>query len=199
MRHLKISNISTYRHNLVIFKARCFKLFILVIINNKLTWDENCAHIIKKVNNRMALIRNAKSFGATTKELVHLWIVFCRNFLEQVCILWHNSLTQENVDDLERTQRTFAKLVLGQNFKNYDDALIKLNLLPLNQRKENLCLKFAQSSLENGTMTDLITLNDKKHIMETRHFSTYQVDSSNTARYGKSSVPFMQNLLNRTN
>ena len=42
------------------------------IVNNELKWDENCAHLIKKVNNRMSIIRNAKSFGATNKELVHL-------------------------------------------------------------------------------------------------------------------------------
>ena len=79
----------------------------------------------------MALIRRAKEFGATKKELVHLWIVFCRGTLEQSCVLWHNTLTQENFDDLERTQKTFTKLVLGQNFKNYEDALLKLNLHPL--------------------------------------------------------------------
>ena len=29
------------------------------IVNNKLTWDDNCAELVKKVNKRMALIRTA--------------------------------------------------------------------------------------------------------------------------------------------
>ena len=168
------------------------------IINNSLTWDENCSHLIKKVNKRMALIRNAKAFGATTKELVHLWIVFCRNNLEQSCVLWHSSLIQENIEDLERTQKTFAKLVLGQKYQNYEDALIKLNLLPLSQRRHDLCLKFAQSGIKNETLTDLLKRNDKEHTMETRNFETHKVEWSNTARYGKSSIPYMQGLLNET-
>ena len=64
-------------------------------VTSDLTWEENCTNIIKKVNMRMELIRQAKSFGATQKELVHLWITYCRNILEQSCIVWHPSLTKK--------------------------------------------------------------------------------------------------------
>ena len=47
------------------------------IVNNKLTWDDNCAELIKKVNKRMALIHSMKSFGASIKEVVHM----CRSVL----------------------------------------------------------------------------------------------------------------------
>ena len=99
------------------------------IVNNRLTWEENCSQLIKKVNTRMAIVRNAKAFGATIKEMVHLWITFCRGTIEQTCVLWHKSLTEENSHDLERVQKTFAKLALGQKYNNYEAALIKLNLL----------------------------------------------------------------------
>ena len=169
------------------------------IVNDKLTWDENCAQLIKKVNSRMVLIRTAKEFGATVKESVHLWIVFCRSLLEQSCTVWHSNLTQENFEDLERTQKTFAKLVLGQKYKNYEDALIKLNLHPLNERRENLCFNFAKSGIRNSTLTDLLPRNTKDHIMNTRKFETHNVDFTNTERYGRSSVPYMQRLLNHSN
>ena len=129
------------------------------IVNNKLTWDGNCDEIIKSVNLRMAIVRRAKEFGATIKELVHLWIIFCHSKLEQTCVLWHSTLTQENVEDLERTQKTFAKLVLCQKYENYEDALLKLNLLPLNSRRKKLCSKFAQSGVKHETMTDLFKEN----------------------------------------
>ena len=47
------------------------------VVNNKLSWDENCSLIIKKVNARMQLLRSLQSFGASIEEMVHLWIVFC--------------------------------------------------------------------------------------------------------------------------
>ena len=51
-------------------------------------------------------------FGATREEMVHFWITYCRSALEQSAVLWSSSLSQENKDDLERTQKSFAKLVL---------------------------------------------------------------------------------------
>ena len=52
------------------------------LINDQLSWDENCEMLIKKVNARMQIIRKAKTFGATKSELTHLWITYCRNILE---------------------------------------------------------------------------------------------------------------------
>ena len=78
-------------------------------VNSNLTWDENCAYLVKKVNNRMILLRSILSFGASHTEMVHFWIVFCRSVLEQSCELWHASLTQENKDDFERTQKIITK------------------------------------------------------------------------------------------
>ena len=85
------------------------------IINKNLSWDENCQHLIKKVNACMQLLRSLKSFGASHEEMVHLWTVFCRSVLEQSIAVWHGSLTQENADDLERTQKSFANWFLRKN------------------------------------------------------------------------------------
>ena len=71
----------------------------------------------------MQLLRGVKSFGASTKEMVHLWILFCRSVLEQSCVVWTTSITQENIEDIERTQKTFAKLVLREKYQNYENAL----------------------------------------------------------------------------
>ena len=72
------------------------------IINTRLYWEENCSEIIKKVNARMQLIRELQSFGTKNNEMVHFWILFCRSVIEQSCVVWGTSLTQENIDNLER-------------------------------------------------------------------------------------------------
>ena len=51
------------------------------IVDTKLSWDENCSLIIKKVNARMQLLRSLQSFGASIQEMVHMWILFCRSVL----------------------------------------------------------------------------------------------------------------------
>ena len=119
------------------------------IVDSTLSWDENCSMLIKKVNTRVQLLRGITSFGASVDEMVHLWILFCRSVIEQSCVVWKTSLTQENIEDLERTQKTFAKLVLREKYQNYEEALLKLNLDSLEVRRTNLCLKFAQTGIKN--------------------------------------------------
>ena len=37
------------------------------------------------------------------------------------------------------------KIILGVEYQNYDDALVKLNLETLEKRRMNICLKFAKT------------------------------------------------------
>ena len=166
------------------------------IINNSLSWDENCSNLIKKVNSRMQLLRNIYTFGASNHEMVHLWILYCRSVLEQSCVLWHNSLTLENIEDLERTQKSFAKLVLRERYVSYENALQKLNLETLEERRSGLCLKFAKAGIKHKKMDDLFPQNPKKHKMNIRETEMYKVEFANTKRLQTSSIPMMQNYLN---
>ena len=42
------------------------------VINDRLTWDDNCQMLIKKVNARMKLIRSVLALGSSGTEIVHL-------------------------------------------------------------------------------------------------------------------------------
>ena len=166
------------------------------IIKDDLSWDDNCALIIKKVNARMQLLRSVLSFGASTEEMVHLWTVFCRSVLEQSCVVWHGTLTQENIDDLERTQKTFCKLMLKEKYQTYENSLLLLNLDSLTERRNILSLKFAKSGIKNNKLNDLLPLTDKIHKMKTRKNEKYKVEFANKQRLKNESIITMQNLLN---
>ena len=116
-----------------------------VTVTNKLDWSENTSILVKKVNQRMQLLRSVWGFGCSNKEMVHLWKLFCLSVLEQSCVVWGSSLTKEDEDDLERTQKSFAKLVLGDKYVDYETALIKLDLENLGSRRQKLMLKFSQN------------------------------------------------------
>ena len=127
---------------------------------------------------------------------MHLWIIFCRSVLEQSCVVWHSSLTQENIDDLERTQKTFTKLVLKEKYLSYEDSLIKLNLDPVSQRRQALSLKFAKDGLKYEQLKDLLPVNMKEHNMKIRKSEKYKVNFANTERLKNGSVIMMQNYWN---
>ena len=150
------------------------------IVDNKLSWDANCKQIVRKVNARMQLIRGLQSFGATKEEMVHIWILFCRSVLEQSCVVWGTNLTKENIEDLERTQKSFSKLILKEKYQDYENALILLNLDSLETRRKHMCLKFAKSGIKNNTLQDLFPINDKVHQMNTRTNNKYKVNFANT-------------------
>ena len=66
----------------------------------------------------------------------------------------------------------------------------------LEDRREQLCLKFAQKCTKNHKTTDIFPLNEKSHQMKTRNSEKYQVFQANTERLRKSAVIYMQGLLN---
>ena len=166
------------------------------IVNDKLSWDDNCQSIIKKVNARMQLLRSVQSFGATHSEMVHLWTIFCRSVLEQSSAVWHSSLTQENIDDLERTQKSFCKIVLKDKYTSYDNALYKLNMDSLHERREILQLKFAKSGIKHEKLNDLFPKPENLCKMERRNVENFKVNFANTERLRKASIISMQNQLN---
>ena len=167
------------------------------IINTRLSWDENCSAIISKVNGRMQLIRELQNFGSSREEMVHFWTIFCRSVLEQSCVVWGTSLTKENINDLERTQKTFCKLVLREKYKTYENALLQLNLESLEIRRQELILRFAKNGIKKNTLNDLFPASNKKHPMDKRNNDKYVVNFANTDRLKNGSIITMQNLLNK--
>ena len=99
-----------------------------VTVTRQLNWNENTAMLVKKVNRRIQLLRAVWSFGSNIPEMVHLWNISCLSILEQSSVVWGSSLSQENKDDLERTQKSFAKLVLRERYKDYEFSLMLLDL-----------------------------------------------------------------------
>ena len=152
-------------------------------------------HVISKVNSIMQLLRKCYSFGATKIEMVKLWITYCRSILEQSCVLWDSSLTKENILDLERTQKSFCKLVLQNKYSSYEQSLLELNIDSLESRRKYLNLKWAERGIENKNLCDLFPLNPQKS-MKTRHHEKYKVYKANTEKMRKSSIVQMQHLLN---
>ena len=167
-----------------------------VTITNKLDWNENTAILIRKVNNRMQLLRAVCSFGSSIAEMVHLWKIYCVSVLEQSCVVWGSSLTQENIEDLERTQKTFAKLILRDKYVDYESALQRLNLETLAEKRKELALRFAKSSIENHKLDEFCIRRNPKNIVKIRKPAPYRTTKAHTERFRKSSIIHMQELLN---
>ena len=167
------------------------------IITDDLRWDENTAHIVKKANGRMELLRKVASFGTSIAELKNIYILFVRSQLEHSATVWHSSLTEDKRNDLERVQKSALKIILGEKYKSYDQALNVLDIETLDERRGGLCLKFAVKSSKHEKTSKMFPINIKKHDMDTRNPEKVKVQFSRTERLKNCSVIFMQNALNK--
>ena len=167
------------------------------IITNDIKWDLNTANIVKKAYARMELLRRVVSFGTPVEDLKTIYILFIRSILEQSSPVWHSSITEENKDDLERIQKSAVKIILQEKYKGYSQGLAQLGLEPLADRREQLCLSFAQKCLKNDKTKDIFPLNSKSQKMETRNNEKFMVQHANTNRLKDSAVIYMQHLLNK--
>ena len=85
-----------------------------VIISDNLKWDENTIYLVKKAYKRMQLLRKVSKFTVSKDERKHIYVLYIRSILEQSCVVWHSSLTQENSEDLERVQKAAVRIILGK-------------------------------------------------------------------------------------
>ena len=166
------------------------------IVSNDLKWDLNTANLVKRANARMELLRKVAGFGASTEDLKTIYILYIRSILEQSATVWHSSLSQENIDDLERVQKSATKIILKNEFQGYKNALNRLQLKTLSERREDLSLIFAIKCTKNSKLSSMFPRNVKNHQLKTRKCERYKVNFAHTTRLQNSSIIYMQKLLN---
>ena len=145
----------------------------------------------------MQLLHKVASFTSSKEEKKTIYISYLRSILEQSCVVWHNSLTIDNSNDLERVEKSAVKIILGNKYSNYEQALDELNLDSLKTRRNKLCRKFALKCLNNDKTSKFFPLNKKRHCMKTKKYEKFKVKFANTERLKKSAIPQMQRLLNQ--
>ena len=146
----------------------------------------------------MELLRKVACFTTSMEEKKDIYILYRRSILEQSCVVWNSSLTAENCDDLERVQKAAVRIIIGKNYTNYENALMKADLEPLKTRRDELCKTFAEKCTisEHEPTKKMFPINKKKHSMKIRDSDKFKVNHANTLRLQQSAIPFMQRLLN---
>ena len=149
-----------------------------VMITDDLKWDVNTDYLVKKANARMQLLRKVTSFTCSKEDKREIYILYIRSILEQSNVVWHSSLTKQNEEDLERVQKSAVKLI------SLKTRRVCRNVTEKNIKSDNLRAK------------SLFPEKDKIHQMATRNEENFKVNHANTGRLMKSSIPYMQRILN---
>ena len=91
------------------------------------------------------MIKRLKLNGAQFEDLTDVYVKQLRSILEFGTRVWSSNLTQEEVLDIERVQKSFLHIALENMYINYESALDKMNLETL--KKNKYLLEFCYQSL----------------------------------------------------
>ena len=158
-------------------------------------WAKNTAEICRSAYAKLSLLTKLKYAGVSTKDLLETYALFIRSRAEYVSVAFHSSLTKKQEKAIERIQSTCLKVILGEKYKNYEDALKVTGLDTLKQRREEKCLAFSLKCLKHPELKRLFPRNEKVYTL--RNKEDFKVNFAYTEDYRKSAIPYCQTLLNQ--
>ena len=113
-----------------------------VWLEEKGGWARNTAEICKSAYAKLSMLTKLKYAGVSMKDLVETYTLFIRSRAEYVSVAFHSPLTKKQERAIELIQSTCFKVILGDKYLSYEDALFKTGLKTLKQR-EDKCLNFS--------------------------------------------------------
>ena len=103
-------------------------------------------------------------------------------------------MTNEDINEIERVLKTAMKIIFGENYTDYESSLEINQLNTLEDRRRELCLKFAQKCTQNENHKALFKLNQNQTL---HHPAKYEIPFSGHERYKNSPIPYRIDLLNQ--
>ena len=167
-----------------------------VVISPDMKWFKNTSYICEKARGKLWILRRMLKFELDIFQLFDAYTKEIRSILEMAVPVWHSGLTKIQVSDIESIQKVAMRIILQDNYVNYELACKTFSTETLEQRRTRLCLKFERKNLKsnNSFFTRVGT-----HV-ETRHKSNIVSEfKCNFGRFKKSSLPYMARLLNSAN
>ena len=143
------------------------------------------------------MLRAASKFTSNKFVLKQIYYSRIRCKLEQSAAVWSSSLTQRNMNDLERVQKSAVRIIVGKPYESYTRTLQELGMMKLSERRDLICPRFAKNSLKLLNFKKLFPVHKNNHDMTTRQHEKYKIMRSYGKRYAVSAIPSMQKLLNK--
>ena len=170
-----------------------------VVIRSDLKWTSNTEQMVVKAYKRLWSMRRLKVMGATVDDLKDVFIKQVRSVLELAVPAWNSALSQEDIKDIERVQKTALHIMLGDSYQSYVNALDQeVGLESLGARRHKLCLKFAKKSAAHTKHRNWFKVN--MNTVNTRQDKPlYSPVYSNHDRFDRSPLAYLTNLLNDDN
>ena len=143
-------------------------------VSEDLSWGWNCKEICRKAYSRLSMITKLKYVGVGQEDLIDIYVKFIRSVTEYCAVSFHASLTQEQSNKLEKSQKTCLKVILGDQYTDYPSALVQCGLQSLSERRTKRCLDFALKSIKHPRNSRIFPKNSTKSEHNVRNHETFK-------------------------
>ena len=167
-------------------------------IQSNLKWNANTDFMCEKAYKRIWMLRRLKSIGATNEELVDVYCKQIRSVLELAVPVWTAGLTASQAAQIERVQKTVSMVILGLEYRGYENSLEILKLSKLSDRRQKLNLNFAKKCIKSDKYKHWFEFNlhDQPSVQTRSVKPGLKLVDTRTARYKKSPLPYLTSMLN---
>ena len=167
-----------------------------VVVSQDLKWFKNTAYICQKARQRLWILRRMLKLDLDIYQMFDVYTKEIRSILEMAVPVWHSGLTNQQTDDIESIQRVAMRIILQENYINYQSGCITFSAQTLADRRIKLCSKFASKNFksENSLFTNVgSSVNTRQKSDLVKEYSC------NFGRFYKSPLPYLARLLNANN
>ena len=172
------------------------KKLLSLTVRSDLKWTSNTDNIVKSASKRLWMLRRLKILGASKDALLQVYMKQIRSVLEYSVPAWQGSITDLEKTNLERVQKCAVRIIIGYQYSSYTAALSSLDLEPLDDRRTRLCLNFALKAEKHPRFSSWFSPSLK--VRDTRgRYNKYSKPRSNHARFDKSPINYLTDLLNQ--
>ena len=167
-----------------------------IILASDLSWSPHVNDMTKRATSKLWILVRFKSLGGSQDQLLKVYQTRIRSTVEFAAPVFNSGLTKEQSTKIEMVQKKAFVIILGQNYINYESALIALNQERLDTRRVELAYNFALKSSKSPRHSGMFPPNPayRSNMRNLKPFLEHQCHSS---RYFHSPIPSLARLLNK--
>ena len=163
-----------------------------IMISSDMKWKKNTDYILKSTYSKLWMLRRIKEVGGSIEDMLDVYCMQIRCLCEIGCAVWNGGLTKSDANRIEKVQKVALKIILGPEYRGYDEARERLGLELLSVRRQDICLKFAKSIEKSDKFASWL----KQPVRITKTTPKYVLPFTRTKIYETSSLFYLTQLLN---
>ena len=153
--------------------------------------------MVLKANKKLWMIQRIKQKGANLEDMKDVYCKQVRSILEFGVPTWHSRITREEEVEIERVQKSFLHIALGNDYDSYNHARTKLGLETLTERRTKLCESLAIKASKDPKHKTWFKPREPKWIQTRSIKPNYETPRARLVRFETSSIPYLTSLLNK--